>query len=143
MEIESEIAEFDLAAPEDDRRPGTPSGFGCPDCGGALWEIQEGELIRRRCRVGHAWAAEGLIARQSEGVEVALWTARRALEERAALCQRIARRLNRRNGRSLSARFTEQAAEARRRAEILRQILLTDPFVDAEPPGRGEAAIDG
>src|SRR5262249_52555810 len=31
---------------------GPPSGFTCPECGGALWELQNGELIRYRCHVG-------------------------------------------------------------------------------------------
>ena len=92
----AEIAAFDLDAIEDEDRPGQPSGFGCPDCGGTLWELQDGDLIRFRCRVGHAWTANGLLAEQSEGIETALWTALRALEERAVLCRRIADRMARR-----------------------------------------------
>jgi two-component system chemotaxis response regulator CheB len=143
MELESAIAAFEPAALEDDRRPGTPSGFACPDCGGSLWEIEEGELTRFRCRVGHAWAAGSLVAEQAEAVEAALWTAFRALEERAALCRRITARFEKRHGRNLSARFARPAAEAKRRAEVLRQVLMTEPVVNAELPGRGEAPIDG
>ena len=75
MEMEARIAAFDLDAIQDEDRPGQPSGFGCPDCGGSLWELQEGELIRFRCRVGHAWTANSLVAEQTEGIESALWTA--------------------------------------------------------------------
>ena len=68
LEMEAEIAAFDLDAIQDeDRHPGQPSGFGCPDCGGTLWELQEGELIRFRCRVGHAWTANGLLAGSRRG----------------------------------------------------------------------------
>ncbi len=67
MELESAIAAFEPAALEDDRRPGTPSGFACPDCGGSLWEIEEGELVRFRCRVGHAWTANSLRRRAVRG----------------------------------------------------------------------------
>jgi two-component system chemotaxis response regulator CheB len=142
MDMESRIAEFQLDAMHDEHRPGKPSGFGCPDCGGALWELDEGELVRYRCRVGHAWTANSLVAEQSEGVETALWTALRALEERAALCHRIADRLRSRNNDSSAARFDDQAGEARRRAEVLRQVLVTEPVVSAELPSTAAPPFD-
>jgi two-component system chemotaxis response regulator CheB len=133
MEMESEIAAFELDALQDEQRPGTPSGFGCPDCGGALWELSDGELVRFRCRVGHAWTANSLLAEQAEGVESALWTAFRALEERAALCHRIAERMRRRGSHPTEHRFVEQAQEAKRRAAILREVLMSDKVSNAEP----------
>ncbi|NJL34749.1 MAG: hypothetical protein HC893_13980, partial [Chloroflexaceae bacterium] len=36
---------------------GKPSPFACPDCNGILWEIQDGPLVRYRCRIGHAFFA--------------------------------------------------------------------------------------
>jgi two-component system chemotaxis response regulator CheB len=36
-------------------RIGKRSLFACP---GVMWEIKEGDLIRYRCHVGHAYAAE-------------------------------------------------------------------------------------
>src|SRR6185312_16150197 len=74
MEMESQMAAFNMDAIEDQDRPGQHSGFACPDCGGTLWELTEGDLIRFRCRVGHAWSSNGLVAEQSEGIETALWT---------------------------------------------------------------------
>lgn len=133
MEMESEIAAFELGAIQDEHRPGTPSGFGCPDCGGTLWELSEGELVRFRCRVGHAWTANSLLAEQADGVEAALWTALRALEERAALCHRIAERLHRRGSRAAERRFLEQAHQAKQRAAILRQVLMSDRSNNADP----------
>jgi two-component system chemotaxis response regulator CheB len=144
LELESEIAAFEREAFQGSERPGTPSGFACPDCGGALWELREGELIRFRCRVGHAWTANSLLAEQSEGIESALWTAFRALEERAALCDRIAERQWRRDGEDVraatAARFEEQARAIRARADMIRMLLVTEPRTNVEPgPGPLEA----
>src|SRR5262249_36868835 len=37
---------------------GRPSTFGCPECGGPLNQITEGDVVRFRCHVGHAWSPE-------------------------------------------------------------------------------------
>lgn len=137
MGSDSRMSVFDLKATEDDDRPGQPSGFACPDCGGTLWELQDGELVRFRCRIGHAWSANGLVAKQSEGIETALWTAVRALEERAALCGRVADRMSARDHTDSAAPFQKLAGDSRRRAALLRQVLLSEP-ADTDGP---EASI--
>jgi hypothetical protein len=79
IEFETEIAQFNLEAVENESdRPGKPSTFGCPDCGGILWKVEEGNLLRFRCRTGHAYSAETLLATQSDAIEDALWIALRA-----------------------------------------------------------------
>src|SRR5262249_54080642 len=70
---------------QNENKPGVSSVVACPDCRGVLWEIQEGDLLRFRCRTGHAYSPETLIRAEDEGVETALWEALRALEERVAL----------------------------------------------------------
>lgn len=121
---EGEIDEFNLDVIAAADHPGKPSGWGCPDCGGALWEIDERELIRFRCRVGHAWSVNSLLAEQSHAVEIALWSALRALEERAALSIRLADRLDGRGGGRSAERFREQAHESRSRAALIRRVLI-------------------
>jgi two-component system, chemotaxis family, protein-glutamate methylesterase/glutaminase len=133
IETESQIAAFDMDAIEDDDHPGEPSVFACPDCGGTLWELHDGDLIRFRCRVGHAWTANGLLAQQSNGIETALWTGLRALEERAALCDRITERMRKRGLTHSAARFEQQAIDSRRRAAVLRQVLISEPMTNDEP----------
>src|SRR5205823_2308744 len=118
MEREADIAELDLAALQNEHRPGTPAGFGCPDCGGALWDLRDGNLVRFRCRVGHAWTAESLLAEQTGELEKALWTALRALEERAALSRRVAERLSRRGSTGSAVRFDEQARDSEQHAAL-------------------------
>lgn len=125
MEMEADIAEFTLGSLQSTHRPGTPAGFGCPDCGGALWEIREQDMIRFRCRVGHAWSADSLLASHNEQLDEALWTALRALEERAALSERMVANAEKAQ-RSIGAeRFREQLEEARNAATVIREVLLT------------------
>ena len=126
MEIESDMAELEQSATHNDERPGTPSAFACPECGGVLWEIKEREsnLLRFRCRVGHAYTAESLLADQSEALDDALWSALRALKESAALARRMAQRARDRNQKVSAERYENQVQEAEQRAEVIRQVLL-------------------
>src|SRR4051794_8041823 len=55
-------AEMGEKALKNQTRPGPPSGLTCPECGGALWETVDGELVRYRCHVGHSYTPSGLVA---------------------------------------------------------------------------------
>ena len=122
LATEDEIAALDEDALETPRA-GDPSPFSCPDCHGVLWEVQEGRLTRYRCRVGHAFSPESLLASQSESLEEALWTAMRALEESAAMAERLQGRAEDRGHALAAARFAEQAADAHERAQTIRTVL--------------------
>jgi len=126
MKIESDMAELELSAMQNLERPGSPSGFGCPECGGVLWELKDGKLIRFRCRTGHAYSTGSLLAEQSEAQEEALWNALRALEEKAALTQRLADQASDRDRPYSAKRFQEQAQTAQQRAKLVRQLLLKE-----------------
>ena len=127
MEVETAMAQFDMSQIDGHEHPGRPAGYSCPDCSGALWRIEEGGLLRFRCRVGHAWSAESLLAEQSEELESALWMALRSLEEKAALSRDLGRRAQQ-DARELSAaRFTALADEASHAAHLIRDLLLSPP----------------
>ncbi len=121
--VEVDMAELDEHAMQEDEHPGKPSVYGCPECGGTLWEIQEGEVFRYRCRIGHAYSAQTLLSEQSEALEDALWVALRALEESASLASSMAERAIKRGSMHSAAQFSEQAKDASDRAEIVRQAL--------------------
>lgn len=69
---------------------GTPSSLTCPDCGGALWEMQNQRPLRYRCHIGHAYSALTLEKAQLESSEHALRSSVRALQEREMLLRRMA-----------------------------------------------------
>jgi two-component system chemotaxis response regulator CheB len=120
------IAKLDLDILQSDRQVGDPSGFTCPECHGGLWEVEDGETLQYRCRVGHAYSVETLLSAQNEGVEVALWAALRALEENAALARRLAERSEERNHTTSANRFKSEAERTERYARTIRDLLLAD-----------------
>ena len=100
MEIESRIAEQEMESDEliaSVEKLGKISKLTCPDCHGALWEINDDDMLRYRCHVGHAYSAESLSDGQSEMLDAALWSAVRALEEQMILSRRIVERARRAN----------------------------------------------
>jgi len=66
--LEIALAEANMATIENEGRPSAPSVYACPDCGGTLWELQDGDLLRFRCRTGHAFSAESLLSVQAEAL---------------------------------------------------------------------------
>jgi two-component system chemotaxis response regulator CheB len=118
---------FALAPDEPDMEdvpPGQVSDQTCPTCGGTLWERTEGDgPLRYRCRVGHAWSADSLFARNAGALEDALWTALRALQERAGLARRLADDARARRRSLTAAHFERSADDADRRAQIVRRAL--------------------
>jgi len=133
MEIEMRIAEVSMNALNNGKQAGTPSAFSCPECGGVLWEIQDGELARFRCRVGHAYSIESMMAAQSERVEEALWAALKTLEESVSLSRRLGDQARQRGQDWLAQRFEERLSDAQQRAEVIRAALFKDktlPSID-------------
>jgi two-component system chemotaxis response regulator CheB len=108
-----------------------PSSWPCPDCNGVLWEIDDEEVLRFRCRVGHAWGAESLLEQQGSAVEAALWIALRSLEDRVALSRALAERAET-TGKTLSAaRYRSGLDDMVKSMEILRRLVATDEVQDA------------
>ncbi|MFL5312840.1 MAG: chemotaxis protein CheB [Myxococcales bacterium] len=103
--------------------PGRPSEFPCPSCGGVLNEVHDGNILRFRCRVGHAYGAASLSAEQQDQLEASLWAAMRALEDQAALSDRLAQRARERGHTRTATQFDDRGSAAREHASNLRDVL--------------------
>jgi two-component system chemotaxis response regulator CheB len=132
--VGSEVPSMSEPFPSDERsdefgvadrhvQTGIPSSMACPECHGVLWEVKDGELVRFRCRVGHAYSDEALLVHQSEQLEAALWSALRSLEEHSALARRLGARANSRGHSHSASVFTEQAMDAEHHASVIRNVL--------------------
>lgn len=142
MDEETKRAEINMETMHTEP-PGKPASLACPECGGTLWEIEEGDMVRYRCRVGHAFTAQSLLAEQSEALEDAFWVAYRALEESAELAQRMAERARLRGHTHSVAHFEERARDARQRAELVRDVLLkhiTNPLNEFDNTSKDASA---
>jgi two-component system, chemotaxis family, protein-glutamate methylesterase/glutaminase len=102
---------------------GSPTELACPDCGGALLEREEGDLVRFGCRVGHVYSPESLVAEHGKALEQALWAALRGLEERADLYRRMARRAQVAERASIERRFHHRSESAERHAAAIREAI--------------------
>ncbi|MGE5207180.1 MAG: chemotaxis protein CheB [Chlamydiota bacterium] len=123
LDNEVKIAAVDMSAIEH-KKPGSPSVYSCPECNGILWEIQEGELLRFRCRVGHAYGAKSLLASKKEELEGALWAALRTLEEKAALHRRLSEHAAIGLNRRVAKQFRQSAEDLQQQAQTIRTLLL-------------------
>jgi two-component system, chemotaxis family, protein-glutamate methylesterase/glutaminase len=83
--IEAKIARRVLSDLPSVEALGDQVPFNCPDCGGVLWEIKDGKLLRFRCHTGHAFTSKVLLAQQTAKIEETLWVALRMFEERQNL----------------------------------------------------------
>jgi two-component system chemotaxis response regulator CheB len=107
--------------------PGPPSSFTCPECGGALWELREDQLVSYQCHVGHSYNGDDLVVAQSETLESALWTALRTLEEGSALRRRMAQHARQHGMLAIAEGYEDQAAETEARARVIRQAITEAP----------------
>ncbi|HKW21404.1 MAG TPA: chemotaxis protein CheB [Ktedonobacterales bacterium] len=126
MWVETEIAGLNPQAVSQAPHYGKVSSYTCPDCHGPLWEIQDGPLLRFRCRVGHAFTAESMFEGQADNVEEALWMALNILEESEQLYTRLAGSARERQHRWMSEQFEQKLRTIKDRSAVIRRLLVSD-----------------
>jgi len=122
----AEVTPIDEAAAEASQKTNcnelqaTGQFYSCPECGGVL---EENGVLRYRCRAGHLYSPENLLADQSVAFERALWAAIRSMEEQAEFCERLAQYSQNKKRPRLARRFSEKASSSRENANVLRDLL--------------------
>lgn len=131
IEIENRIAglESDM---EDLDRIGKPSSLTCPDCSGALWEVDADGPLRYLCHTGHAFTAKVLEALQRDVVEDAIWGAIRALHEQERLFKTLCEREAKAHHAERAAEYAAKAAQAKARSQTLRDVIASRSLVVKE-----------
>jgi two-component system, chemotaxis family, protein-glutamate methylesterase/glutaminase len=123
-------------------RIGRRSVLSCPDCHGVMWEIDEGDLTRFRCHVGHTYTAELMSLALDEGLRRALATAQRTLEDRLALARKLQQQAADRTQRHLAEDWSRRAHELETELQVIRDAIRRiediaageEPASDCAPP---------
>jgi two-component system chemotaxis response regulator CheB len=121
ISVESQLSEeVGAITIETLQRIGKPSSLTCPECHGALWEMDTHPL-RYRCHTGHASSLLTLLDSQDRVIEESIWAAVRALHEKEVLHRRLAKEADFGNA---SVKEHERIAElALKNAETLKAIV--------------------
>lgn len=131
LKIEARIAQrvlSDLPAVE---ALGEQVPYNCPDCGGVLWQMEEGGLLRYRCHTGHAFTASVLLAQQTVKIEETLWVALRMFEERQNLLVTMSEKEDKKAPSSISRRAQDSQIHIER---IRAMLKATDKASAASGP---------
>ena len=68
------------------------TGATCPDCFGSLQALLEGDSrLLFKCRIGHSFSVNGVLAAKEDLIEQRLWTVITSFEEFAALLEDLER----------------------------------------------------
>jgi two-component system chemotaxis response regulator CheB len=135
VEVEVKIAKDQNPVDAGLEHIGQPSPFACPECHGVLLQLKDAMRPRFRCHTGHAYSIDSLVAAVSEGVEGSLWNAVRSLEEAGLLLHALAAHVEKGHDTGDAARLREQAEQARRQSEEVRQLMNAREPLPAQPAG--------
>ncbi|MCW7537042.1 chemotaxis protein CheB [Aquabacterium sp. A7-Y] len=121
--VENAISLLEGHSVEELKKIASPSSLTCPDCGGSLWRIKDGERPRFRCHTGHAFSELALRDAQRSATEESLWSAVRSQQEEALLAQEMAQSL-RLLGEDRRAKAEDvRAQKLMQRVKVLRSLL--------------------
>ncbi|SRR5579883_132712 len=123
IKYEVEIARSGRATMTDMDRIGRRSVLACPDCHGVMWEIDDDNLVRYRCHVGHAYTAELMGVALEENLSRALGSALRALEERVSLAERLGEQARAQGRAHVQQSWLEKRQEFAKEAQVIRDAI--------------------
>jgi two-component system, chemotaxis family, protein-glutamate methylesterase/glutaminase len=119
----------DFAEQEHSERVDETSLYTCPECGGVLWQVDDGPEMSFRCHVGHAYAPEILLGQKSEELEAALWRCVRLLREKAVMARQTVDRFSEARGNRSQQRARDHARLAEEHALVIEQLLEAMPSI--------------
>ena len=109
---------------------------------GKYVEIDEDELVRFRCHVGHTYTAEVMSLALDENLRRALASALRALEERVALARKLHKQAVDGSHQLLAEHWADRAREFEQEMDVLRNSVRRMERLAADSERSANAAAE-
>jgi two-component system chemotaxis response regulator CheB len=142
LQLEVAIAAQEAAGMDINDKLGERSPFTCPDCDGVLWQVEDDQVLRFRCHIGHAVTAEAMLELKASSADAILLRLLRTHEERAGLARKMAARAGGPHRQATADAFRRRAMGYEEDASIVRDLLSrfttrADGAGGEAPPGDG------
>jgi two-component system, chemotaxis family, protein-glutamate methylesterase/glutaminase len=124
LALEASIDREGPTSPDKLGKLGAQTTLACPECHGPLWEVGSEDLRRYRCYLGHVITAAELLSATAVEVESALWSAIRALNDRAGTLETLAADAEKIGSGQSAEAYANRAREARKQADIARRFVI-------------------
>ena len=98
-------------------------------------------MIRYRCHVWHAFAADAVLSSQGDEIDRLLGTLLRSHQERAALAHRMARHERANDRQTLAEHLERRARDYEHDVEIMKKLLRSGEVASGETPGAGRGSV--
>jgi len=102
---------------------GRRSALACPDCHGVMWEINEDQLTRYRCHVGHTYTGELMSVAIDDSLRAALASSLRALEERLILARKLQKEASERGQEGITTMWFERVHEYEHELRVIKDAI--------------------
>lgn len=131
LEIAREGGAFQKGIMED----GALTPFTCPECAGALVQLNEDAMTRYRCHTGHAYSDSALLEGVMEATGHMLWKVMRSLEEGVMLVKHMGARIKDAGDADRAAVYFAEARELEQRSKVFHDLVLKHESVSADNLG--------
>jgi two-component system, chemotaxis family, protein-glutamate methylesterase/glutaminase len=125
LKAEAGIAERMASSIAETATLGVHTVYSCPDCGGGLWEMKNGDKKAYRCYTGHKYSERELFAKQGQKLESALWVSIRMMEEKKNLLIKLSEQDKARGFKKTSTDYDRRSVEFEGYIGTIKELLFS------------------
>ena len=123
---EVKISEEGVGSIKEMAELGKSSTLSCPDCGGVLFELNNGSITRYKCHTGHSYSINDLLEKQNQSLESTLWIAMRTIEEKKKLLSQLSEKDVSRGYSRTASNYSEKINELDKHIDNLKTVLFAN-----------------
>jgi two-component system, chemotaxis family, protein-glutamate methylesterase/glutaminase len=132
LAIEARMAREEPALDTGILEVGQLSPYTCPECHGALLQLQDGSFTRFRCHTGHAYSLNTLLADVTESLEESLGNTLRLVNEKILLLRHLSKHARDLKDVALAEVAERKAHAAEQSNELIREFLEQEEILSED-----------